>query len=231
MSLKQRLGFDVDPLYLMDGTAFLFRGFFANAACPVPTGWPRARCILWAGCCSNCSGKERPSYFAFILDGPGKHFRHELLPTYKANRPAPPEGLIAQIEPMKRMVASFGLRCIVSEGCEADDCIASLGRTRPGRKARGDHRYGQGFASVSCAERGALGSCLPRGKTDHAGFLPGTDGTGTFPVAGRQALIGDSSDNVRACAVSGKRRGKTVPRFSFSGVSARSYGRGAVLRP
>lgn len=31
MSLKQRLGFTKEPLYLMDGTAFLYRGFFANA--------------------------------------------------------------------------------------------------------------------------------------------------------------------------------------------------------
>ena len=30
MSLRDRLGFKDDPLYVMDGNAFLFRGFFAH---------------------------------------------------------------------------------------------------------------------------------------------------------------------------------------------------------
>ena len=31
MSLKQRLGLTQEPLYVMDGNAFLFRGYFANS--------------------------------------------------------------------------------------------------------------------------------------------------------------------------------------------------------
>lgn len=54
MSLKQRLGFTKEPLYLMDGTAFLYRGFFANANMNRSDGLPTAPCILWAGCCLNC---------------------------------------------------------------------------------------------------------------------------------------------------------------------------------
>lgn len=126
MSLKQRLGFEAEPLYLMDGTAFLYRGFFANANMSRSDGLPTGALYIVGRVLLRLFREEQPEYFAFILDGPGRHFRHELLPTYKANRPAAPEGLVAQIEPMKRMVASFGLRCIVSEGCEADDCIASL---------------------------------------------------------------------------------------------------------
>lgn len=37
-----------------------------------------------------------------------------------------PEDLARQIEPILRMVHALGLKLEVSEGCEADDCIASL---------------------------------------------------------------------------------------------------------
>ena len=40
MSLKQRLGFTEDPLYVMDGNAFLFRGFFANSSMSRSDGFP-----------------------------------------------------------------------------------------------------------------------------------------------------------------------------------------------
>ena len=76
--------------------------------------------------------EEQPRHFVFIMDGHGKHFRHELFPAYKANRPAPPEGLIAQIEPMKRMVASFGLHKIkFRQGFHVILCVTGFHRNNP----------------------------------------------------------------------------------------------------
>ena len=50
MSLKQRLGFTEEPLYVMDGNAFLFRGFFANSSMSRSDGFPTgALHILIAG--------------------------------------------------------------------------------------------------------------------------------------------------------------------------------------
>ena len=40
MSLKQRLGFTQEPIYVMDGNAFLFRGYFANSRMTRTDGYP-----------------------------------------------------------------------------------------------------------------------------------------------------------------------------------------------
>jgi 5''-3'' exonuclease (including N-terminal domain of PolI) len=69
---------------------------------------------------------ERPGLFLFVKDGKGKNFRHDLFPLYKANRDATPEDLVRQMEPIVRMVKALGIPVEISDGCEADDCIASL---------------------------------------------------------------------------------------------------------
>lgn len=196
MSLKQRLGFEVEPLYLMDGTAFLYRGFFANANMSRSDGLPTGALYIVGRVLLKLFKEERPEYFAFILDGPGKHFRHDLLPTYKANRPAPPEGLVAQIEPMKRMVASFGLHCIVSEGCEADDCLASLAAR--GRSERPVVIIGMDKDLRQCLAPNVV-LWDPASREEKLVTLDSFRAqTGLEPEQWPdvQALIGDSSDNV-----------------------------------
>ena len=196
MSLKQRLGFEAEPLYLMDGTAFLYRGFFANANMSRSDGLPTGALYIVGRVLLRLFREEQPEYFAFILDGPGRHFRHELLPTYKANRPAAPEGLVAQIEPMKRMVASFGLRCIVSEGCEADDCIASLAAR--GRDERPVVIIGMDKDLRQCLAHDVV-LWDPASREEKLITLESfREQTGLEPSQWPdvQALIGDSSDNV-----------------------------------
>ena len=118
--------FKAAPLYLMDGTAFLYRGFYANQAMQRSDGQPTGALFIVARILLKILREERPAYFAVLLDGPGPTFRNALYADYKAQRSATPEALIAQIEPVKRLVRALGLHLTVSEGCEADDCIASL---------------------------------------------------------------------------------------------------------
>ena len=221
MSLKQRLGFEAEPLYHMDGTAFLYRGFFANANMSRSDGLPTGALYIVGRVLLRLFREEQPEYFAFILDGPGRHFRHELLPTYKANRPAAPEGLVAQIEPMKRMVASFGLRCIVSEGCEADDCVASLAAR--GRDERPVVIIGMDKDLRQCLAPDVV-LWDPASREEKLITLESfREQTGLEPSQWPdvQALIGDSSDNVPGVRGIGEKT---------AGVSARSHGRGAARR-
>ena len=96
MSLKQRLGFAGDPIYVMDGNAFLFRGFFANANMTRSDGFPTGALYIVGRVLLRLLREEKPSDFVFLMDGHGPNFRHEIFPAYKSNRPVPPEGLIAQ---------------------------------------------------------------------------------------------------------------------------------------
>jgi DNA polymerase-1 len=196
MSLKQRLGLEGDPLYVMDGNAFLFRGFFANANMTRSDGFPTGALYIVGRVLLKILREERPKHFAFILDGHGTHFRHDIFPAYKANRPPAPEGLVAQIEPLKELVRVLGMEVVVSEGCEADDCIASLAA-----------RHGAERPVVIVGVDKDLRQCLapgvfmwdPASREEKVVTLDSfRTETGLEPSqwADVQALIGDATDNV-----------------------------------
>ena len=131
-----------------------------------------------------------------MQDGKGPNFRHEIFPLYKANRDATPEDLVRQLDPIQRMVRALGLRLEVSQGCEADDCIASLAA-----RFAGEHPV------IIVSGDKDLKQCLgpnvymwdPASKEEklvsEADFTAESGVTpGQWPDV--QALIGDTSDNI-----------------------------------
>ena len=101
MALREKLGFKEEPLYVMDGNAFIFRGFFANQRMARSDSFPTGSIHIVGKTVFKILREEKPQYFLFVLDGQGKHFRHELYAEYKANRPPAPEELKQQFEPVK----------------------------------------------------------------------------------------------------------------------------------
>ena len=68
----------------------------------------------------------KPDYFAVVFDAPGRTFRDDWYPQYKANRTAMPDDLSLQIEPLHELVRAHGWPLIMVEGVEADDVIGTL---------------------------------------------------------------------------------------------------------
>ncbi len=126
MSLKERLNLDKEPVYLIDGTALLYRAFYARADLSRSDGFPTNAINTVMRVLMNLLKDENPSHVGFLMDGKGPTFRNELYDLYKANRPAMPEPLRDQVEPVRRGVELLGIKLLVSEGVEADDCICSL---------------------------------------------------------------------------------------------------------
>ena len=196
MSLKQRLGLATEPVFLMDGSAFIYRGFFANRNMQRSDGFPTNSLVVVSRVLLRILREERPRYFAFVQDGKGPNFRHEIFPLYKANRDATPEDLVRQLDPILRMVRALGLRLEVSQGCEADDCIASLAA-----------RFAAEHPVIIVSGDKDLKQCLgpnvymwdPASKEEklvsEADF---TAESGVTPAQWPdvQALIGDTSDNI-----------------------------------
>lgn len=114
------------PIFLMDGSAYIYRGFFANRSLQRSDGFPTGALVVVTRILLRILRHEHPRWFAFIEDGKGKNFRHSIYSAYKANREAMPEELVCQLEPIQKMVQALGVRLEISHGCEADDCIASL---------------------------------------------------------------------------------------------------------
>ena len=196
MSLKQRLGLAAEPVFLMDGSAFIYRGFFANRNMQRSDGFPTNSLVVVSRVLLRILREERPRYFAFVQDGKGPNFRHEIFPLYKANRDATPEDLVRQLDPIHRMVRALGLRQEVSQGCEPDDCIASLAA-----------RFAAEHPVIIVSGDKDLKQCLgpnvymwdPASKEEklvsEADF---TAESGVTPAQWPdvQALIGDTSDNI-----------------------------------
>lgn len=196
MSLKTRLGLDTDPIFLMDGSAFIFRGFFANRNMQRSDGFPTNALVVVSRILLRILRSERPRYFVFVQDGKGKNFRHDIYAAYKANRDATPEDLVRQFEPIRAMVRALGLRLEISQGCEADDCIASLAARfsaeRPVIIISGDKDLKQCLGpNVYMWDPAAREEKL----LDAVAF---TEESGIAPQfwPDMQALIGDSSDNI-----------------------------------
>ena len=196
MSLKSRLNLAAEPVFLMDGTAFIYRGFFANRNMQRSDGFPTNALVVVTRVLLRILREERPRHFLFVQDGKGKNFRHDIYPLYKANREATPEDLVRQLEPIARMVRALGIPREVSEGCEADDCIASLAARLSGKRpvviVSGDKDLKQCLGpdvymwDPAFREEKLLSAATFTAET---GFAPDQ-------WADVQALVGDTSDNI-----------------------------------
>ena len=128
MSLKERLGLSEEPLYLVDGSSFVYRGFYAFSELSRSDGFPTNALFIVLRLLLKLLREERPKYALFCLDGPGPTFRQAIFADYKANREAMPEPLALQMPPIREGVELLGLPLRVAEGAEADDDIAALAR-------------------------------------------------------------------------------------------------------
>ena len=126
MSLRNRLGFTKEPVYLVDGSAFVYRGFYAYPDLKRSDGFPTNAMFIVLRLLAKLIREEEPAYLGFILDGKGPTFRHEMMESYKAQRLRMPENLAMQIEPLLEGLEKMGVATIVSDGVEADDVLASL---------------------------------------------------------------------------------------------------------
>ena len=116
-------------LVLIDGYNYLYRAYHAIKAqgreLTAPDGFPTGA-MFGVVNMLRAYLKERPEYAAFVVDAPGKTFRDEIDPQYKANRPPMPDDLRVQVEPLLELVAALGFPILRVPGVEADDVIGTL---------------------------------------------------------------------------------------------------------
>lgn len=116
-------------LYLVDGSAYIFRAYHRLPPLTNPQGTPVGAVygyttMLWK-LADDLNKADGPTHLAVILDASGKSFRNEIFADYKANRPPPPEDLKPQFPLIRDATRAFSLPCIEETGLEADDLIAS----------------------------------------------------------------------------------------------------------
>ncbi len=122
-----------DEIYLVDGSGFIFRAYFAMAysrqqTMTNPQGVPVNAVYGFVNMMLKLLNDYHAPYMAVIYDAARKNFRNDIYPEYKANRDAPPEDLIPQFKLVRDATEAFDIPAIELEGYEADDLIATYCR-------------------------------------------------------------------------------------------------------
>ncbi len=115
-----------EDLYIIDGHAQIYRAFYAVEGLRSPTGEPVNAIFQFTRMLLHLIKEEKPARIVAVFDAPGKNFRHELYPEYKANRKPAPEELKVQIPQIISIVKDFNIPVLSIEGVEADDVIGVL---------------------------------------------------------------------------------------------------------
>ena len=113
-------------LHLIDGSGYLFRAYHALPKLTNAQGEPTGSLFGVVNMLRKMLAEEQPSHAAFVFDASGPTFRDALYSEYKSNRPAMPQELREQIEPLLQLVAAMGFPVLRISGVEADDVIGTL---------------------------------------------------------------------------------------------------------
>ncbi len=116
----------VPELYLIDGSAYIYRAYHAIRPLSTSAGLPTHAVFGFVSILRRLLKERDPQYLAVAFDTRGPVFRHQLYPAYKANRPPMPEDLAAQIPYIRRLVAAYRILTLEQDDQEADDLIASV---------------------------------------------------------------------------------------------------------
>jgi DNA polymerase-1 len=112
-------------IYLIDGSAFIYRAFHAVAPLTNAEGFQTNAVFGFVSMLNKLLKEKSPTHLAVAFDSRGKVFRHEMYPEYKANRPPMPAELAAQLPYIKQVVEALGLVSFEEKGIEADDIIGA----------------------------------------------------------------------------------------------------------
>src|SRR5450432_2614720 len=115
-------------LVLVDGSSYLYRAFHALPDLRTSRGEPTGAIRGVISMLRRLVEDGKPDYFAVVFDAPGKTFRDDWYPEYKANRAPMPDDLVRQIAPLHELIRAHGWPLIMVEGVEADDVIGTLAR-------------------------------------------------------------------------------------------------------
>ncbi|MDX9971524.1 MAG: DNA polymerase I [FCB group bacterium] len=118
-----------DRLFLIDGSAFAYRSFFAIRNSLTNThGQPTNAVYGFTRVLMKILREHNPSHIAVVFDAPGKTFRHDLYAEYKATRQRMPEELVCQLPLIDAVVDAFNIPLVRVSGVEADDVIGTLAK-------------------------------------------------------------------------------------------------------
>ena len=183
------------PLILIDGSNWLFRAYHALPPLTAPDGTPSGAVFGMNNMIKRLIKDYQPERLAVVFDPPGKTFREDIYPEYKANRGETPEDLRPQFPLVVELCEAMGLKVLQVPEVEADDVIGTLA-TRAAKDQQpvlivtGDKDMAQ-----LVTEQVHLRDTMKNRRMDPAGVQ---EKFGVTPeqIIDYLALMGDASDNI-----------------------------------
>jgi 5'-3' exonuclease len=204
---------------LIDGTACLYRGYFAIRSLIARDGSQANAVYGYMQELIALLEEWRPDYAAAAFDVPGEPtFRHRLFAGYKRHRPAMPERLAGQLEPARAASRALGVPTFALPGWEADDLLSTLVRFLRDRQ-------------VDCLVVGAdkdlaqlvgpgVWLCVPgRSEPMDAEAVRERYGVPPERIPDLLALRGDTSDGIPGVPGFGERTARRLLSASTSGTA------------
>ncbi len=189
-------------VFLIDGSGFIFRAYFARARDPKAERFQRQSdgmatevVMIFSNMLDKYRRETDADHMAVIFDASGHSFRNRIYSDYKANRREMPDDLRPQLEHVRRAAAAFDICQIEMADFEADDLIATYAR----------HAVEAGAKVTILSSDKDLMQLVGDGVTmrDPMSDRPIAEaevrekfGVGPDKVVEVQALCGDSTDNV-----------------------------------
>jgi DNA polymerase-1 len=117
-----------ETVFLIDGSAFLYRAYHAIQHLSTAGGHPTNATYGVTRILMKLIREKNPTHAAVFFDVKGPTFRHEKYPDYKANRPPMPDDMAVQIPDIHRMIATLNIPMVQKSGFEADDLVGTYAR-------------------------------------------------------------------------------------------------------
>ncbi len=190
-----------EKLIIIDGHALLHRAWHALPPLRTKDGVMVNAVYGFTSILLKIIKEFEPEYIACTFDLKGPTFRHEEFVDYKAQREAPPEEFIDQIELVYDVLNVFNIPIYSAKGYEADDVIGTLvhkmNKTKPNLKCiivTGD------MDALQLVNKNNSVFTIRRGIADTITYDEAAVyeryGFGPRQVIDYKALRGDPSDNI-----------------------------------
>ena len=189
----------VRHLFLVDGSGFIFRAFFArgvsSSAMTRSDGTPTNAVYIYTRMLRKLIDDTEADHIAVIFDTSRKSFRNDIYADYKAHRPPPPDDLIPQFALVREATEALNVPAIELPGYEADDLIATYARQAADAGAEVTIVSSDKDLMQLVDDRITMFDAMKNVRIGREQVME-KFGVGPERVIDVQALAGDSTDNV-----------------------------------
>ncbi len=185
----------VPTLLLVDGSSYLYRAYHALPDLRGPDGFPTGAIHGLVAMMKKLREQVGAGHACCVFDAPGKTFRDEWYPEYKAHRAPMPDDLRLQIEPIHEVVKLLGWPVLQVPGIEADDAIGTLARAGAASGHRVVISTGDKDLAQLVNEQVTLINTMSNERLDIEG-VKAKFGVPPDRIIDYLTLIGDAVDNV-----------------------------------